>query len=101
MALDVTTLRRSFLDYFVERGHTLVPSSPLILTHPTAPMFANAGLNQVVESLAGELPPPYPRATSVQKCVRLSGKHNDIAELGKTRRHLSFFEMLGNWSFGD
>ena len=101
MRLDVTTLRRSFLDYFVERGHTLVPSSPLVLTHPTAPMFANAGMNQFVEYLAGELPPPYPRATSVQKCVRLSGKHNDIAELGKTRRHLSFFEMLGNWSFGD
>jgi alanyl-tRNA synthetase len=101
MALDANTLRRSFLDYFVERGHTLVPSSPLVLTHPTAPMFANAGMNQFVEYLAGELPAPYPRATSVQKCVRLSGKHNDIAELGKTRRHLSFFEMLGNWSFGD
>jgi alanyl-tRNA synthetase len=101
MALDVNTLRRTFLDYFVERGHTLVPSSPLILTHPTAPMFANAGMNQFVEYLAGELPAPYPSATSVQKCVRLSGKHNDIAELGKTRRHLSFFEMLGNWSFGD
>ena len=101
MALDVTTLRRSFLDYFVERAHTLVPSSPLVLTHPTAPMFANAGMNQFVEYLAGELPAPYPRATTVQKCVRLSGKHNDIAELGKTRRHLSFFEMLGNWSFGD
>jgi alanyl-tRNA synthetase len=101
MALDVSTLRRSFLDYFVERGHTLVPSSPLVLTHPTAPMFANAGMNQFVEYLAGELPAPYQRATTVQKCVRLSGKHNDIAELGKTRRHLSFFEMLGNWSFGD
>ena len=101
MALDVSTLRRSFLDYFVERGHALVPSSPLVLTHPTAPMFANAGMNQFVEYLAGELPPPWPRSTTVQKCVRLSGKHNDIAELGKTRRHLSFFEMLGNWSFGD
>ncbi len=101
MALDVNTLRRSFLDYFVQRGHTLVPSSPLVLTHPTAPMFANAGMNQFVEYLAGELPAPYSSATTVQKCVRLSGKHNDIAELGKTRRHLSFFEMLGNWSFGD
>jgi len=101
MPLEANTLRRSFLDYFVERGHTLVPSSPLLLTHPTAPMFANAGMNQFVEYLAGELPAPYPSATSVQKCVRLSGKHNDIAELGKTRRHLSFFEMLGNWSFGD
>ena len=78
-----------FLDYFVERGHTLVPSSPLVLTHPTAPMFANAGMNQFVEYLAGELPAPYPRAASVQKCVRLSGKHNDIAELGKTRRDIA------------
>src|SRR5687768_18162605 len=64
-------------------------------------MFANAGMNQFVEYLAGELPAPYPSATTVQKCVRLSGKHNDIAELGNTRRHLTFFEMLGNWSFGD
>ncbi|MDQ3107691.1 MAG: alanine--tRNA ligase-related protein, partial [Actinomycetota bacterium] len=101
MPMDATSLRRAFTDYFVERGHTAVPSSPLILTHPTAPMFANAGMNQFVEYLAGELPSPYPSATSIQKCVRLSGKHNDIAELGKTRRHLSFFEMLGNWSFGD
>ncbi len=101
MPMDATSLRRAFIDYFVERGHTAVPSSPLILTHPTAPMFANAGMNQFVEYLAGEVPSPYPSATTVQKCVRLSGKHNDIAELGKTRRHLSFFEMLGNWSFGD
>jgi alanyl-tRNA synthetase len=101
MPLDADTLRSTFLGYFVDRGHTLVPSSPLVLTHPTAPLFVNAGMNQFVEYLAGELPPPYPAATSVQKCVRLSGKHNDIAELGKTRRHLSFFEMLGNWSFGD
>jgi len=101
MSIDSSSLRRAFLGYFVDRGHTLVPSSPLILTHPTAPLFANAGMNQFVEYLAGELPAPYARATSVQKCVRLSGKHNDIAELGKTRRHLSFFEMLGNWSFGD
>src|SRR5687768_16658717 len=64
-------------------------------------MFANAGMNQFVEYLAGELPAPYPSATTVQKCVRLSGKHNDISELGKTRRHMSFFEMLGNWSFND
>ncbi|MEA3077532.1 MAG: alanyl-tRNA synthetase [Actinomycetota bacterium] len=100
-ALDANSLRRAYTDFFVDRGHTHVPSSPLVLTHPTAPMFVNAGMNQFVEYLNGELPPPYKRATTVQKCVRLSGKHNDIAELGKTRRHLSFFEMLGNWSFGD
>ncbi|HET9444431.1 MAG TPA: alanine--tRNA ligase, partial [Acidimicrobiales bacterium] len=101
MTMDASKLRRAFTGFFAERGHTVVPSSPLLLTHPTAPMFANAGMNQFVEYFSGELPAPYPRATSVQKCVRLSGKHNDISELGKTRRHLSFFEMLGNFSFGD
>ena len=101
MSMDANQLRRAFIDFFAQRGHTVVPSSPLLLTHPTAPLFANAGMNQFVEYLSGEVPPPYPRATSVQKCVRLSGKHNDISELGKTRRHLSFFEMVGNWSFGD
>ncbi|MDP9442524.1 MAG: alanine--tRNA ligase, partial [Actinomycetota bacterium] len=101
MSMDANQLRRAFIGFFADRQHTVVPSSPLLLTHPTAPLFANAGMNQFVEYLAGEVPPPYPRATSVQKCVRLSGKHNDISELGKTRRHLSFFEMVGNWSFGD
>src|SRR5688500_11529888 len=99
--LDADAVRRAFTDYFVQRGHTPVSSSPLIPTHPTAPMFTNAGMNQFVPYFLGEETPPYPRATSVQKCVRLSGKHNDIDELGKTRRHLTFFEMLGNFSFGD
>ncbi|MFP5327237.1 MAG: alanine--tRNA ligase-related protein, partial [Acidimicrobiia bacterium] len=94
-------LRRVFSEFFVARGHTVVPSSPLIPNHPTAPMFTNAGMNQFVPYFLGEELPPYPRAMSIQKCVRLSGKHNDVDELGKTRRHLSFFEMLGNWSFGD
>ncbi len=100
-ATDANALRRAFTGFFVDRGHTAVASSPLIPTHPTAPMFTNAGMNQFVPYFLGEEAPPWPRATSIQKCVRLSGKHNDIEELGRTRRHLTFFEMLGNFSFGD
>ena len=95
-------LRRAFTDYFVERGHKAYPSIGLIPLHPKAPMLANAGMNQFLPVILGEEPPPDPpRATSVQKCVRLSGKDNDIEELGRTRRHLTFFEMLGNFSLGD
>ena len=98
---DTATIRRAFTTYFVERGHTLVPSSGLIPTHPTAPLFTNAGMNQFVPYFLGEEVPPYPRATSVQKATRISGKDNDVDEIGKTRRHCTFFEMLGNFSFGD
>jgi alanyl-tRNA synthetase len=94
-------LRRTFIRFFEERGHTVVPSAGLIPTHPTAPLFTNSGMMQFVPYFLGEEAAPYLRATSVQKCVRLSGKHNDISELGRTRRHLTFFEMLGNFSFGD
>src|SRR5918992_1259484 len=99
--MDANQLRRAFTTFFAGRGHTVVPSSGLIPHHPTAPLFTNAGMIQFVPYFLGEEPAPYPRAASVQKCVRLSGKHNDIAELGRTRRHLTFFEMLGNFSFGD
>ena len=99
--MDADALRRAFTSYFVERRHQPVASAPLVPHHPTAPMFTNSGMNQFVPYFLGEEPAPWPRATSVQKCVRLSGKHNDIEELGRTRRHLTFFEMLGNWSFGD
>ena len=99
--MDANQLRRIWVDFFTERGHTLVPSASLIPTHPTAPLFTNSGMMQFVPYFLREEDPPWPRAQSVQKCVRISGKHNDVDELGKTRRHLSFFEMLGNWSFGD
>jgi len=96
-------LRRAWVTFFSERKHTIVPPAGLIPTHPTAPMFTNSGMMQFVPYFLGEEPVPYnpPRAASIQKCVRLAGKHNDIDELGRTRRHLTFFEMLGNWSFGD
>jgi alanyl-tRNA synthetase len=94
-------LRRAFLDFFVERGHTEVGSAGLIPTHPAAPLFTNAGMVPFIAYFVGEEKPPYPRATSVQKCVRVGGKHNDLDDIGRTNRHLSFFEMLGNFSFGD
>jgi alanyl-tRNA synthetase len=95
-------LRRTFTAYFVERGHVAVPSMGLIPHHPAAPMFANAGMNLFLPIILGEEPPPNPpRATSIQKCVRVKGKHDDIGNVGVTWGHLSFFEMLGNFSFGD
>src|SRR5688572_471552 len=99
--MDVDQLRRAFVDFFVAREHALVPSAGLIPHHPTAPMFTNSGMMQFVPYFLAEEKPPFKRAASVQKCVRIAGRHNDISEMGKTRRHLTFFEMLGNWSFGD
>src|SRR5437588_361412 len=99
--VNANELRRIFIDFFAERGHTVVPSSGLIPHHPLASLFTNAGMNQFLPYLLGEETPPYPRATSVQKCVRVRGKHDDIELIGRTTRHLTFFEMLGSWSFGD
>ena len=101
--MDANGLRKVWNEFFVERGHTLAPSSSLIPTHPTAPMFTNSGMMQFVPVFLGEEPAPYdpPRAATVQKCVRAGGKHNDLDAIGRTPRHLSFFEMLGNFSFGD
>src|SRR4051812_18462664 len=99
--MNADELRAIFIDFFAERGHTVVPSSGLIPHHPLAPLFTNAGMNQFLPYLLGEETPPYQRATSVQKCVRVRGKHDDIELIGRTTRHLTFFEMLGQWSFGD
>ena len=95
--MTANQLRRAWLGFFEGRDHTAVPSSGLIPHHPTAPLFTNAGMNQFVPYFLGEEPAPYPRATSVQKCVRTG----DIEIVGTTTRHLTFFEMLGNFSFGD
>jgi alanyl-tRNA synthetase len=99
--MDANAVRRAFTQYFVDRGHTPVGSSGLIPHHPRAPLFTNAGMNQFIPYFLGEELPPYPRATSIQKCVRIRGKHDDIDLIGRTTRHLTFFEMLGNFSFGD
>jgi hypothetical protein len=96
-------LREVWKGYWTGRGHSLVGSSSLIPTHPSAPMFTNAGMLQFVPYFLGEERAPFtpPRATSIQKCVRAGGKHNDLDAIGRSLRHLSFFEMLGNFSFGD
>ena len=96
-------LRRAWIDFFVARAHTEVPSAGLIPHHPSAPMFTNSGMMQFVPYFLGEEEVPFSpaRATSVQKCVRAGGKHNDLDAIGRSLRHLSFFEMLGNFSFGD
>lgn len=96
-------LRRAWTQFFVDRGHTAVPSAGLIPHHPSAPMFVNSGMMPFVPYFLGEEAPPFDpaRAVSVQRCVRAGGKHNDLDAIGRSRRHLSFFEMLGNFSFGD
>jgi alanyl-tRNA synthetase len=98
--MDANQLRRAFVDFFTERGHARIPSSSLI-PHDQTLLFTNAGMVQFKPYFLGEERPPHPRAVTVQKCVRAGGKHNDLEEVGQTKRHLTFFEMLGNFSFGD
>ena len=93
--------RRAFLEFFASRGHRIVPSSPLILPADPTLLFANAGMNQFKDVFTGKERRDYRRATSSQKCLRVSGKHNDLEQVGRTPRHHTFFEMLGNFSFGD
>src|ERR1700709_1250471 len=94
-------IRRSFLDYFAREGHTIVPSPPLVPQNDPTLMFVNAGMVQFKDVFTGQDSRPYKRATSSQKCIRISGKHNDLENVGVTARHHTFFEMLGNFSFGD
>ncbi len=94
-------IRQRFLDFFSARGHRVVPSSPLVPANDPTLLFANAGMNQFKEVFLGLEKRDYKRATTSQKCVRAGGKHNDLENVGYTRRHLTFFEMLGNFSFGD
>jgi alanyl-tRNA synthetase len=93
-------LRRAFIDFFVERAHIEVPSASVIPVDKTV-LFTVAGMVPFKSYFTGEEKPPFPRATSSQKCIRAGGKHNDLDDIGRTNRHFSFFEMLGNFSFGD
>ena len=94
-------IREAFLRFFEEKGHTRVASSSLIPANDPTLLFTNAGMNQFKDCFLGLEKRAYTRATTSQKCVRAGGKHNDLENVGYTARHHTFFEMLGNWSFGD
>ncbi|MBL7088907.1 alanine--tRNA ligase [Acidovorax sp.] len=98
---SVADIRKSFLDFFVSKGHTVVPSSPLVPGNDPTLMFTNSGMVQFKDVFLGTDKRSYNRAVSVQACLRAGGKHNDLENVGYTARHHTFFEMLGNWSFGD
>src|SRR5512138_371802 len=98
---SVSDIRRTFLEYFGKNGHEIVPSSPLVPRNDPTLMFTNAGMVQFKNVFTGLEKRPYSRATTSQKCVRAGGKHNDLDNVGYTARHHTFFEMLGNFSFGD
>jgi alanyl-tRNA synthetase len=101
MSLTSAEVRRAFLEFFESRGHKLVPSSSLVPQNDPTLMFVNAGMVQFKDVFVGKETRPYSRATSSQKVIRISGKHNDLENVGVTARHHTFFEMLGNFSFGD
>lgn len=94
-------IRKRFLEYFEKNGHKIVHSSPLLPANDPTLLFTNAGMNQFKDVFTGQEKRDYKRATTSQKCIRAGGKHNDLDEVGKTARHHTFFEMLGNFSFGD
>ena len=101
MYLTGNQVRQSFLDFFAERGHTVVPSASLIPGGDSTLLFTNAGMVQFKDVFLGTETRPYSRAVDSQKCLRVSGKHNDLDTVGRDNTHHTFFEMLGNWSFGD
>ncbi len=99
--LTAKEIRQGFLDYFARADHRVVPSSPLVPADDPTLLFTNAGMNQFKDLFLGKERRDYRRATTVQKCMRVSGKHNDLDNVGPSLRHHTFFEMLGNFSFGD
>ncbi len=102
--MDIMTskeIRQKFLDFFASKGHTVVPSAPMVVKNDPTLMFTNAGMNQFKDIFLGNSKSKFPRATDSQKCLRVSGKHNDLEEVGHDTYHHTMFEMLGNWSFGD
>src|SRR5689334_21627905 len=94
-------IRRKFLHYFKEKGHAVIASSSVVPHDDPTLLFTNAGMNQFKDVFLGKSAREYTRAATSQKCIRVGGKHNDLENVGHTKRHLTFFEMLGNFSFGD
>jgi alanyl-tRNA synthetase len=99
--MPASEIRQHFIDFFAERGHTVVPSASLVPAGDQTLLFTNSGMVQFKETLTGAETRSYKRAVDCQRCLRVAGKHNDFEEVGRTTRHHTFFEMLGNWSFGD
>jgi alanyl-tRNA synthetase len=99
--MESNKVRKTFLDFFKSKGHEIVPSAPMVVKGDPTLMFINSGMAPFKDLFLGNAPIKFPRVADTQKCLRVSGKHNDLEEVGVDTYHHTMFEMLGNWSFGD